>query len=461
MADFELPPMRPNEEKISFEVPPVSEPPKLARMAPIWIVLFALFGFIIFGQLSTKSKESKATNFQNRESVKQKMIEIKLGASGMQRTTPGRADANLFLQEIEELSDDAKTKPEAQRLRVVLRYEDRKKPFADDLKKLVASKSSSDRAFANLYLAERLEKASAETFLTQLDKKDFASKIATVQIREKFGDLEIRTKTFDPTGVVLFGAFGFLGCLGLILGMGAWMFYLSNRTSDKWRPLGMPLKHISLAEADRLAAFVVIVIAGFVLGGLIKLPGAAYILVFALIVAILKLKPLGMDVSPQRLGLTLKPFAPKAGWGVGAYFANLPILIMVAIILTTFLSSTGASHPASEELLKNPNPQKILLILFLGSVVAPLWEEIVFRGFLFPAISKLTGQPVIGAVVSSFLFAAIHPQGVFGIPLLMTIGCMLCAVSYQTKSLIPAMILHAINNFVTLLLVLLLGKMFG
>lgn len=461
MADFELPPVHPQGEKVSFEVPSVAPSPQLPRIVAIWFVLIALFGLLVYGQMSSKSKAPKSKTEQSRESIKQQMIEMKLGGSGLQRTAPGRVDANFFLQDIEELTEDAKTKPEAQRLRVVLRYEDRKEPFAEDLKKLVASKSSSDRAFANLYLAKNLDKKSAEAFLSQLDKKDFASKIANIQIREKFGDYEIRSRTFDPTKFILFGVFTFAGCFGLILGMGAWMFYFNSRSQEKWRPLGMPLKNITLGEADRLAAFVVIVLGAYILGGLIPVPGAAYVLVFASILAILKFKPFGMDVSPQRLGLKTKPMGPKIAWAFGAYFASVPILLIAALILSPFLGGSGTSHPAAEQLLKNPSPATVILILILGSVVAPLWEEVVFRGFLFPAITKLTGQPIIGALASSFLFAAIHPQGVVGIPLLMTIGCMLCAVSYQTKSLVPAMILHAINNFLTLTLVLMLGKMLG
>lgn len=470
MADFELPPIHPRQdeqqEPPKFEVPTVEESPNLPRMWPVWIVLFSLFAFIIFSSLSSKADQtSKKSAKESSKSTKQKSedwtLEMKMAMSGMQKDAPGRLDANLFKDEIDKLQLDAKTKPEAQRMRVVLRYEDRKKPFGDDLKNLVASKSSSDRAFANLYLGENLDKKSAETFLGQLDKKDMASKIADVQIREKLGDKKIRSKVFDPSKYSAFFVFGFGICFGSMLGLTMWGLYWNQRSTRKWFPLGMPLQNISLAEADRLAALVVLVFAGYILGGLIPVPGANFILIAALLVAFLWLKPFGLNVSPSRIGLTIKPLAPKFGWAVGAYLANIPVLIVVGVITSIVFGGITGSHPAGEELMRNPTLPRVLLILFMGSIVAPIWEEIVFRGFLFPAITKLTGQPIVGALASSFLFAAIHPQGVVGIPLLMTIGCMLCAVSYQTKSLVPSILLHAINNFCTLLLALNLGRMLG
>jgi membrane protease YdiL (CAAX protease family) len=96
----------------------------------------------------------------------------------------------------------------------------------------------------------------------------------------------------------------------------------------------------------------------------------------------------------------------------------------------------------------------------MAAVIAPIWEEFMFRGLLFPAFSAVTKSPVLGAVISCFLFAAIHPQGPAGVPLLMTLALGMCFISYQTKSLIPNMVMHAINNAGALLMLMLLGKDF-
>ena len=65
-------------------------------------------------------------------------------------------------------------------------------------------------------------------------------------------------------------------------------------------------------------------------------------------------------------------------------------------------------------------------------------------------------KPLYGALLSSFIFASIHPQGLLGIPVLMVVALMLCAVSYQTKSLVSNIMLHALHNGATLVAALVL-----
>ncbi|MEI7987050.1 MAG: CPBP family intramembrane glutamic endopeptidase, partial [Armatimonadota bacterium] len=137
---------------------------------------------------------------------------------------------------------------------------------------------------------------------------------------------------------------------------------------------------------------------------------------------------------------------------VAAFFANIPILL-VFIVITAGLQKflPGGGHPVSEELMNNPKPMELLKIGFLACVIAPIWEEIFFRGLLFPAFTRMFKKPLYGALLSSFIFASIHPQGLLGIPVLMAVALMLCAVSYQTKSLVSNIMLHALHNGATLL----------
>ncbi|MEA2553045.1 MAG: protease family protein, partial [Fimbriimonadaceae bacterium] len=92
-----------------------------------------------------------------------------------------------------------------------------------------------------------------------------------------------------------------------------------------------------------------------------------------------------------------------------------------------------------------------------AAVIAPFWEEIMFRGTILPALSTVLGRPLWGILLSSFMFAAIHPQGVplwLGLGL---IGGMNAMLAYQTKSLVPSITVHAINNSLVLALGLLIS----
>lgn len=89
-------------------------------------------------------------------------------------------------------------------------------------------------------------------------------------------------------------------------------------------------------------------------------------------------------------------------------------------------------------------------------IVAPLVEEIVFRGYLFPEISRYTGT-IWGALLSSALFTLIHfPYWIYRefsaeIFLYQSLfifgfGLLMCLLVKVTKSLMPAFAIHGLNN---------------
>jgi CAAX protease family protein len=78
-------------------------------------------------------------------------------------------------------------------------------------------------------------------------------------------------------------------------------------------------------------------------------------------------------------------------------------------------------------------------------LVPPLFEETVFRGFLFPAIAKRWGV-AWGAVLSSAIFGVAHFQVNLGIYTFM-LGLVLCVMYVRLKSIVPGMVLHMLNNY--------------
>jgi membrane protease YdiL (CAAX protease family) len=81
------------------------------------------------------------------------------------------------------------------------------------------------------------------------------------------------------------------------------------------------------------------------------------------------------------------------------------------------------------------------------AVVAPIVEEITFRGYLFPALTRWRG-PWIGALVGALVFGAAHcavypPQL---LPLMAVFGFGACLLYWFTGSLLPGIALHAMNN---------------
>ena len=78
------------------------------------------------------------------------------------------------------------------------------------------------------------------------------------------------------------------------------------------------------------------------------------------------------------------------------------------------------------------------------TLAAPVGEELFFRGFAFPALSKSWGV-VAGVLVSGALFSLLHmdPVGFLG---LMEIGILLAALRHWSGSLWAAILGHAVNN---------------
>ena len=80
-------------------------------------------------------------------------------------------------------------------------------------------------------------------------------------------------------------------------------------------------------------------------------------------------------------------------------------------------------------------------------VVAPLFEEIFFRGFLYRILRGRMGLwPAL--VINGSLFGAVHltSGGPLAVALIAPLGFLLCLVYERSGSLYPCIALHALNN---------------
>ncbi|MCC5946851.1 MAG: CPBP family intramembrane metalloprotease [Nitriliruptoraceae bacterium] len=98
------------------------------------------------------------------------------------------------------------------------------------------------------------------------------------------------------------------------------------------------------------------------------------------------------------------------------------------------------------------------LAILLAVVVAPVGEELLFRGVLHRAIADKAGF-VVGAIVSSVLFAVVHIEVVFSQPYglvgLFVVGFLLALAYHLTGSLIVPILGHAVYNGISVGLVFL------
>jgi membrane protease YdiL (CAAX protease family) len=174
----------------------------------------------------------------------------------------------------------------------------------------------------------------------------------------------------------------------------------------------------------------------------------------------------------QDLGLTLGrqrwsvPFV-----GVGTYLSALPV-VLIALIVTVAMMSVATRlgiandqsapvHPIIEPMLRGSWWLRLQIVFI--AVFAAVPEEIMFRGVLYRHLREASAERgyiasvLIAALVSSLVFAAIHPQGVFGIPVLMSLAIVFALAREWRGSLVPSMIAHAMVNAGTSTVLLLLA----
>lgn len=98
------------------------------------------------------------------------------------------------------------------------------------------------------------------------------------------------------------------------------------------------------------------------------------------------------------------------------------------------------------------NPLGIISIV----VMAPLVEELLFRGAIQGHLMRKWKMPYLGIVVSSLIFGVVHGNPA-QIPFAFVVGMALGWMYYLTGSLIPGILMHFINNGSSVLLYALSG----
>ncbi len=88
--------------------------------------------------------------------------------------------------------------------------------------------------------------------------------------------------------------------------------------------------------------------------------------------------------------------------------------------------------------------------IFLIAIAAPISEEIFFRGMLFGGLRRRMPM-VVAALISAVVFGGLHAfTGISAVPPLIAFGFILALLYEKTGSIVPGILLHALNNSVAL-----------
>lgn len=132
-------------------------------------------------------------------------------------------------------------------------------------------------------------------------------------------------------------------------------------------------------------------------------------------------------------------------FGTG-FLVSVGATLAVTVLFVSRYIPAGEQTPI-ERLLSSTTA--IYVFAIFGIACAPLFEEIIFRGFLFKVLADISG-PGTAVSVTAILFALLHLPQLWGswagVALIFVVGYVLSFVRQRSNSLIPSFIIHTSYN---------------
>ncbi|MGM0576357.1 MAG: CPBP family intramembrane glutamic endopeptidase [Myxococcota bacterium] len=146
---------------------------------------------------------------------------------------------------------------------------------------------------------------------------------------------------------------------------------------------------------------------------------------------------LGLDPSPSGLlGLVM--------WALGGLAVCLVVVFGATVISSLLGGQPSETQPVVELFASREDLESRLLLGASVVLFAPVFEEILFRGFLYRNLRDLLG-PTTAMLASGFLFAVVH----FEVALLLPLGALGAALAFlyeRSGSLLVPIAVHALWN---------------
>ena len=169
-----------------------------------------------------------------------------------------------------------------------------------------------------------------------------------------------------------------------------------------------------------------------------------------------QVRALPMDNAPQGgwMQWRIRPLFSAMRDAVAGWLMVTPVVMLTGWLLVRLVGDPGGSNPLLELVLGSHDPIALGLLALTAVVLAPLFEETIFRGALLPVLAARLG-PLGGVLLSGLLFAMAHIS-VGELAPLTVLGVGLGLVRLRSGRLWPSVLMHGLWNAVTFLNLLLL-----
>ena len=136
-------------------------------------------------------------------------------------------------------------------------------------------------------------------------------------------------------------------------------------------------------------------------------------------------------------------------YGIKGWLTIIPFVLLISVIMNILIDNQNGSNPLLEIVLNNKNYISFFILFVTTTLLAPFFEEIIFRGVLLPTLSRDFGI-IWGIIVSAFIFALAH-LSIGEMPPLFVLGIGLGITRVASGSLLSSVIMHSLWNGLTFL----------
>ena len=297
----------------------------------------------------------------------------------------------------------------------------------------------------------------------------FAARILEARLLGRGGGdprpLEAQARTWATTRLLLFGAAGSAGFMLMIVGIAFWLFLVAVPVPP------VPLPHMGMSGRALLIVllgwFLALLAAGPMTSALVRLVPALRPLFLPLDYAFhallgtaflcraegVDLRTLWRRVAPGRHGAA-------AATGLGFFTVAFAAVAVVSLALSPWLRNVASPQAQLLDLLSRLQGLWVVGLLFVTvAVLAPAFEELLFRGVLLPWLGERM-EPRLGVrrarwtaiALTGLGFGAMHMQPL-GLPTLTTLGVVLGFAFLRTGNLGTSILVHGLWNGGVFLLV--------
>ena len=169
--------------------------------------------------------------------------------------------------------------------------------------------------------------------------------------------------------------------------------------------------------------------------------GGTFVQDLILIAAAVGFASLTLRPRLWHFGLRRTRFWPAVGWSALGFLAFFAFAAVYTVVL-----DIDEEQTTLEDLGTDESTIALVAGALLVIIVAPITEELFFRGFFYRTLRArlhwAAAAPIVGLVFGSIHFST----GVEAVPPLVVLGIVFCLIYERTGSLYPCIALHALNN---------------